>query len=98
MAEKAIFNRQLSKMRVRAEQVFGQTNERFSSLKNLRVQIHDINEVKRAFDWVVAALGLHNFCHAVGDYEPPSNERQYLQDPELQPAPRQVRIGRGESF
>lgn len=55
------FNKRLSKYRVRVENTIGAMKERFESLKDLRVSIHDNDSSQFACDWILVCGILNNF-------------------------------------
>ncbi|XP_055842713.1 uncharacterized protein LOC129909663 [Episyrphus balteatus] len=58
------FNRNFSKYRIRIEHCFGLLKERFSSLKELKIQIKNQSGNKLACRWVLVCAILHNIILA----------------------------------
>lgn len=57
---KKSFNYNFSKYRVRVEHCFGLLKERFSSLKELRLRIHNLQSNVLASKWFIVCCILHN--------------------------------------
>ncbi|KIJ61941.1 hypothetical protein HYDPIDRAFT_77016, partial [Hydnomerulius pinastri MD-312] len=54
------YNRYLSKVRVRVEHAFGALKGRFQSLRELRLQMRTMKDMKIAVHWVQCCIILHN--------------------------------------
>lgn len=59
-ANRAKFNRTLSKYRIRIENCFGALKERFGSLKELRIRLKDKKSNLFAIKWITCCCILHN--------------------------------------
>lgn len=61
-ADNNVFNKKVSKLRIRSEHTIGFLKGRFHSLKNLRVIIRDGRTHRIATMWVAACIAIHNFA------------------------------------
>ena len=55
-----IFNSNFSKYRIRIEHTFALLKERFASLKELRLQLKNDKCIKKACQWILTCIILHN--------------------------------------
>lgn len=60
------FNRRLSKFRIRIEHLFGVLTERFESLKELRIDVKDVDTTKYVCQWILVCCVLHNIILDLG--------------------------------
>jgi len=74
---KPIFYAQHSRLRVVSEQVIGHVKARFGSMKELRVSVNSMEDVKRGGDWIIATVTMHNLCGQLRDYEPPTSSKSF---------------------
>ena len=58
--QRQTFNKYFSSYRVRIENCFGILKEKFSSLKELRIRIHDTISHQYACSWILTCCVLHN--------------------------------------
>lgn len=71
------FNVRVSSARVKIEHVNGILKNRFSSLKEIRLQVKTCQDFKRINNWITACCILHNFAMSLSDpweYVPEENE------------------------
>ncbi len=73
------FNYKISSARIIVEHVMGLLKVRWSSLRGMRVLIHQERDTKKANDWIVACLILHNMVMSFKD-----NWEENLEDEEFE--------------
>lgn len=62
LEENEIFNKHVSKLRIRSEHAIGYLKGHFQSLKGLRVLINSSDAHIIAMYWVAACIGIHSFA------------------------------------
>jgi hypothetical protein len=62
LPDNEVFNKHVSRLRIRSEHAIGFLKGRFHSLKHLRVNIHSKDTHKIATYWVAACVGIHAFA------------------------------------
>ncbi len=67
--ERQKFNKYFSSFRVRIENCFGIVKEKFSSLKELRIRIKDVQSHQYACEWITTCFILHNIILPYSDPE-----------------------------
>lgn len=84
--ENEVFNKHVSKLRIRSEHAIGYLKGRFQSLKGLRVVINTSVAHTIAMYWVAACIGIHSFAlkHEIQktrEQDPDFDENNPYRDP-----------------
>jgi hypothetical protein len=84
--ENEVFNKHVSKLRIRSEHAIGYLKGRFQSLKGLRVTINTSDAHIIAMYWVAACIGIHSFAlkHEIQknrEQDPDFDENNPYRDP-----------------
>ncbi len=75
--ENTAFNAKFSAARVVVEHVMGLLKSRWTSLKGIRIQVKELDDLVRINEWILACLVLHNIVQSLNDEWDEVDEDEY---------------------